>query len=187
MNYQYDLSTEERNLLSGCVGKELSAFLLTDDDNAQSFEMFVLRFKDADVEVRTKEIVHVSPWFEETNTVEVVHRPDRNSSSPLAEELANGKLKPIPLKEVSVGKIVRGISVAVNTMSWSDEDTGSGSYVRGIVLHFDDEDVVFDKGALNWEYFWHATRCPAATYEFKVEDDPETPEVMTTVRAEKIA
>lgn len=182
MNYEYKLSAIEKGVLAGCIGKTLSSYLKTDDDYDLSFEMFVLRFDHTDVEIRTKEIVQISEWFDETNTMEVINRPKRDSVSSLADRLPNGKLRRTTLIETQVKKIVRGISLAINTMTWTDENPGFGEYVRGIVIHLDDEDIVFDKGPLGWEDIWRMCRCAKGSYEFTTDYDPETPQVKTTVR-----
>ena len=127
MNYECKLSSVERGVLFGCIGKELLSYLKTDADYDRSFEMFVLRFEHTDVEIHTKEIAQVSEWFDETNTMEVVNRADRDSISPLAERLPNGKLSRTTLIETSMKEIVRGISLAINTMTWSDDPPGAVS------------------------------------------------------------
>lgn len=185
MKLDYKFSSQEQAVLRSLVGKRLDSYRLNSTDNS-SFEIFVLRFPEMDIEVATKEIVGIDEWFDETNTVEISNRPNRDSWSRLGKSEPDNGIPAGGFLDYVVSKVVRGISVAVNTMSWSDEDPGSGDYIRGIVLHFDDEDIVFDKGPYNWECFWHVIRCSTATYEFKAEDNPETPEVKTTVRTEKI-
>lgn len=187
MKLDYNISAEEKAVLAGCIGKEMKFFLVTGEDCSMSFELFVLHFPDTDVEINTKEVIHVNSWFEETNTIEVVRRPDRNSVSPLAAEEQSGSLVRKKLVEVPVGKILQGVSLAVNTMTWADEDPGSGDYVRGLIFHFKDEDIVFDKGGLNWEEIWSVTRCHPRSYVFKNSDDPEEyPEISTSTRIEEI-
>jgi len=80
MNYDSTHRASELATLKSLVGKRLESYRLNDTDN-RSFESFVLRFPETDIELGTKEIVGTGDWFEETNTVEVQERPARNSWS----------------------------------------------------------------------------------------------------------
>ena len=154
MKYDYKFGTSELSVLSSLIGKRLEAYRLNDTDNS-SFEIFVLRFSDKDVEFVTKEIVGLNEWFDETNTVEVNERPERDSWSRVGKTEPDNGIPAGEFMDYRVGKIVAGISIISETFS-NDED--SIEFMRGIIINLGNESILFDKGALNWENIWRVSK-----------------------------
>ena len=150
MKHDYKFSPQEQSVLKALVGKRLDSYRLNSTDNS-SFEIFVLRFPETDIEVATKEIVGIDEWFDETNTVEVSNRPNRDSWSRLGKSEPDNGIPAGGFLDYAVGKVVTGISVISETFKHAED---SIEFVRGLVIHFGKESIVFDKGALNWEYIW---------------------------------
>ena len=201
--FEYGFGLETLELLRIMSGKKLVSYLLTDnvDVRPHSFETFVLRFEDEDVEVTTKEVVGIAPWFDETNTVEVFRRPNRDTRSPVGkwvmcrqEDGSVKREKREPFYESPVGRIVDGVSVATAKLFYDANaseyggESGSGEYVRAVVLHFGDDALVFDKGAQNWSDIWDVSWRKAGDISFPIDDSPEEyPEINTTIRVEKLS
>ena len=201
--FEYGFGLETLELLRIMSGKKLVSYLLTDnvDVRPHSFETFVLRFEDEDVEVTTKEVVGIAPWFDETNTVEVFRRPNRDTRSPVGkwvmcrqEDGSVKREKREPFYEFPVGRIVDGVSVATAKLFYDANaseyggESGSGEYVRAVVLHFGDDALVFDKGAQNWSDIWDVSWRKAGDISFPIDDSPEEyPEINTTIRVEKLS
>ena len=201
--FEYGFGLETLELLRIMSGKKLVSYLLTDnvDVRPHSFETFVLRFEDEDVEVTTKEVVGIAPWFDETNTVEVFRRPNRDTRSPVGkwvmcrqEDGSVKREKREPFYESPVGRIVDGVSVATAKLFYDANaseyggESGSGEYVRAVVLHFGDDALVFDKGAQNWSDIWDVSWRKAGDISFPIDDCPEEyPEINTTIRVEKLS
>ena len=150
MKYDYKFSQQERSVLKDLVGRRLDSYRLNNTDNS-SFEIFVLRFRESDVEVATKEIVGIDEWFNETNTVEIADRPNRDSWSRLGKSEPDNGIPAGGFLDYSVGEIVTGVSVISETFTHAED---SVEFVRGLVIHFGKESIIFDKGALNWECIW---------------------------------
>ena len=201
--FEYGFGPETLEFLRVMAGKKLVSYLLTDNVEVRphSFETFVLRFEDEDVEVTTKEVVGIAPWFDETNTVEVFRRPNRDTRSPVGkwvmcrqEDGSVKREKREPFYEFPVGRIVDGVSVATAKLSYDANaseyggESGSGEYVRAVVLHFGDDALVFDKGAQNWSDIWDVSWRKAGDISFPIDDCPEEyPEINTTIRVEKLS
>lgn len=150
MKYDYKFSPQKQSVLKALIGKRLDSYRLNSTDNS-SFEIFVLRFPETDVEVATKEIVGIDEWFDETNTVEISNRPNRDSWSRLGKSEPDNGIPAGGFLDYAVGKVVTGISVISETFKRAED---SIEFVRGLVIHFGKESIIFDKGALNWECIW---------------------------------
>lgn len=150
MKYDYKFSQQERSVLKDLVGSRLDSYRLNNTDNS-SFEIFVLRFPESDVEVATKEIVGIDEWFNETNTVEIADRPNRDSWSRLGKSEPDNGIPAGGFLDYPVGEMVTGVSVISETFTHAED---SVEFVRGLVIHFGKESIIFDKGALNWECIW---------------------------------
>lgn len=150
MKYDYKFSPQELSVIKDLVGRRLDSYRLNNTDNS-SFEVFVLRFPETDVEVATKEIVGIDEWFDETNTVEIADCPNRDSWSRLGKSEPDNGIPAGGFLDYVVGKVITGISVISETFKHAED---SIEFVRGLVIHFGKESIVFDKGALNWEYIW---------------------------------
>src|SRR5574344_120628 len=62
MTYDYKFSSQVCSTLKAIVGKRLDSYRLNSTDNS-SFEIFVLRFPETDIEVATKEVVGIAECF----------------------------------------------------------------------------------------------------------------------------
>ena len=183
MKHDYKFSPQEQSVLKALVGKRLDSYRLNSTDNS-SFEIFVLRFPETDIEVATKEIVGIDEWFDETNTVEVSNRPNRDSWSRLGKSEPDNGIPAGGFLDYAVGKVVTGISVISETFKHAED---SIEFVRGLVIHFGKESIVFDKGALNWEYIWSvrmSAEDPIAVppAEFDPIEEPELSSKTTVAR-----
>lgn len=150
MKYDYKFCPQERSVLKDLIGRRLDSYRLNNTDNS-SFEIFVLRFPETDVEVATKEIVGIGEWFDETNTVEIADRPNRDSWSRLGRSEPDNGIPAGEFLDYAVGKVVTGVSVISEIFKHAED---SIEFVRGLVIHFGKESIVFDKGALSWECIW---------------------------------
>ena len=173
MKYDYNLTPDETETLRAMRGKRLVSYRLNDTDNT-SFEIFVLRLEDVDIEVATKEIAGTGDWFDETNVVEVRRRPNRDSWSRIGESYPPNGIAPGTFMDYQVDEVITGVSVAVDTFARNRE---VGEYVRGIVIETKTRSFVFDKGELNWQEIWCVRECPLgmvdfATAEFDSEEQP---------------
>lgn len=185
MKYCYSLKAEEREALRSLRGKRLVSYRLNDTDNT-SFEVFVLRLEDEDLEVATKEIAGTGDWFDETNVVEIVPRPNRDSWSRLGESTPPNGIPPGGFLDYPVARDIKGVSIAVDTFSSGEE---AGVYVRGLVLDFGTHSLVFDKGAQNWGNIWHVCECPTTAVRFSTAafDEREDPGLRSETKIERIA
>jgi len=169
MKYDYRLGAKEIQTLKSLVGKRLESYRLNDTDGS-SFEIFVMRFPDTDIEVATKEIVGLDERFDETNAVEIVGRPERDSWSRVGKSEPDNGIPEGQFLDYAVGKVITGISVATETFANGD---ASIDFVRGLVIDIGDESIVFDKGSLHWECIWKVRRCESSAVSFpKAEFDP---------------
>lgn len=185
MKHDYNLKFEDREALRSLLGKRLVSYRLNETDGT-SFEVFVLRLEAEDIEVGTREIVGMDDWFDETNTVEVRRRPNRDSWSRLGESAPPNGIPAGGFMDYAVGEIVTGVSVAVDGFSDGAE---MGEYVRGLVLELGARALVFDKGPQNWADIWHVRKCPASEVSFSVAafDPMEEPNLRSETRLERIA
>lgn len=183
MKHDYNLKPSDRETLRSLVGKQLVSYRLNMADDV-SYEVFVLRLEDEDVEVRTHEIVGTDDFFNETNTIEVLHRPNRDSWSGLGasdplEGIGEGQFK-----DYAVGKVIQSVSVVIEKFGCPE---GDGEFVRGIVLEFGEDSLVFDKGCPNWSDIWRVTAQASAPGVFSVEDfSPNDEPYSVSVRIERI-
>lgn len=150
MTYDYKFSSQVCSTLKAIVGKRLDSYRLNSTDNS-SFEIFVLRFPETDIEVATKEIVGIDEWFDETNTVEIADRPNRDSWSRLGKSEPDNGIPAGGFLDYPVGKVITGVSVISETFKHAED---SIEFVRGLIIHLGNESIVFDKGSHNWEYIW---------------------------------
>lgn len=200
--YAYGFNADMLGIVKALPGRILGAVLTTDECEEKwhrSFETFVLRFAEEDIEFTTKEVLD-SDWFTETNTVEVFPRPNRDSWFPYGERMGirqrDGRVKWVKrdrkFVEFPIGRKIDAVSVVTATLHFDaskcnyGKESGSGDYVRAIVLHFGDDAIVFDKGGTDWSVIWDVKRCKSSELEFPTEDDPkEYPECMTTLRIDR--
>lgn len=200
-DYNYGFNDEMLGIVKTLPGRKLDAFLTTDEQEEyglDSFETFVLRFAEEDIEFTTKELVGVD-WFNETNTVEVFHRPNRDSWFPYGKRMGvrqpDGRVKWVKRDrkffEFSVARRIDAVSVVTATLvrdaskSAFGGESGTGDYVRAIVLHFGDDSLVFDKGTPAWSELWVIDWRKSSKLDFPVENDPvNEPEYTTTLRME---
>jgi len=165
----YTLSREEKVTLSAIVGKRLLSYRLNDIDSS-SFEIFVLRFPDADLEIATVEIDDAADQFADTNTTNVILRPDRDSWSRVGETKPYNGIPSGQFKDYPVGAEATGVSVIVEKLSHGDADC---EFTRGIIIEIGNESIVFDKGAYNWGNIWNVRRSPSSGISLpKAEFDP---------------
>ena len=150
MTYDYKFSSQVCSTLKAIVGKRLDSYRLNSTDNS-SFEIFVLRFEESDVELATKEGVGIGDWFDETNIVEVADRPKRDSWSRLGKTEPDNGIPAGGFLDYPVGKVITGVSVISETFKHAED---SIEFVRGLIIHLGNESIVFDKGSHNWEYIW---------------------------------
>lgn len=201
-NYHNGFNDEMLGIVKSLPSRTLGAFLSTDEKGAKwlhSFETFVLRFMDEDIEFTTREILD-SDWFTETNTVDVFHRPNRDSWFPYGKRMGvrqpDGRVKWVKrerkFEEFPVGRKIDAVSVVTATLardaskSQFGGESGTCDYVRAIVLHFGDDALVFDKGGVAWSELWDISWRKSSGLDFPVEDDPkENPEYTTTIRIDK--
>ncbi len=170
MKHNYNLTLDEIETLRAMCGKRLVSYRLNDTDNT-SFEIFVLRLEDVDIEIATKEIVGTGDWFDETNVVEVQRRPNRDSWSRIGESYPPNGIAPGMFMDYPVDEVVTGVSVAVDTLSHDQE---VGEYVRGVIIETKTRALVFDKGELSWQEIWRVRECPLGMASFAAaEFDPE--------------
>ena len=174
MKHDYNLKPEERDALASLKGKRLVSYRLNETDNT-SFEVFVLRLEDEDIEVATREVAGTGDWFDETNAVEVRRCPNRDSWSRLGESNPPNGIPVGGFKDYPVGETVTGVSVAVDTLASGKE---VGEYVRGVVIELGEHALVFDKGEMNWGEIWRVRECPSdavvfATATFDPDDEPD--------------
>lgn len=183
MKHDYNLKSSDREALRSLVGKRLVSYRLNMTDNV-SYEVFVFRLEDEDVEVRTHEIVGTDDFFNETNTIEVLHRPNRDSWSGLgASDPADG-IGEGQFKDYDVGRVIQSVSVVVEKFGGP---AGDGEFVRGIVLGFGEDSLVFDKGSPNWSDIWRVTAQASSKIAFDVEDfSPNDEPYSVSVRVERI-
>ncbi len=184
MKYDYNLTPDETETLRAMRGKRLVSYRLNDTDNT-SFEIFVLRLEDVDIEIATREIAGTGDWFDETNVVEVRRRPNRDSWSRVGESYPPDGIAPGGFMDYRVDEVVTGVSVAVDSFSCGQE---TGEYVRGIVIETKTRALVFDKGAQNWGEIWRVRECPLGMTSFATaEFDPEElPDLGAKTRIERI-
>lgn len=179
------LIDEIRNSLAPAIGRELVSFLLTDDDTVRysSFQTFILRFSDEDIEFSLHESEN-DGGIEETTALKVVHHPDRDTQSPCGkwemrrDEDGNAtKIARPPFYEFAVGRPIDAITVVTETTTHNVEEMASGNsvdsitYARALVLHLGDEKLVFDKGTMPWSVNWSVRRCREEELDFRHEDD----------------
>lgn len=202
INYNQSFGAEMLGIVKELPGRTLDAFLTTDekrDTCHHSFETFVLRFAEEDIEFTTREVLDAD-WFTETNTVDVFHRPNRDSWFPYGKRMGirqpDGRVKWVKRERkfevFPVGRKIDAVSVvtAIQTRDASKSkfggESGSGEYVRAIVLHLGDDALVFDKGDAAWSELWDVTWRKTGELDFPVENAPaDTPEFSTTVRIDR--
>lgn len=184
MKHDYSLTAEEKDALRAMIGKRLVSYRLNETDNT-SFEIFVLRFEDEDVEVATREVAGTGDWFDETNVVEVRRRPERDSWSRLGESEPPNGIPPGGFMDYPVGEVVTGVSVAVDSLASGQE---AGEYVRGIAVETGTRAFVFDKGGENWGDVWRVRECPSGEVSFDTAafDQDEDSGLRAETRIERI-
>lgn len=184
MKHDYNLKSEERDALASLKGKRLLSYRLNETDNT-SFEIFVLRLEDEDIEIATREVTETGDWFDETNVVEVRRRPSRDSWSRLGESNPPNGIPAGGFKDYLIDQTVTDVSVAVDTLSSGQE---TGEYVRGIVIELGTYALVFDKGESNWGEIWRVRECPLDAIDFATAtfDPTEEPGLRATTRIERI-
>lgn len=187
MKHPYNLSSKSRSALAKHAGAVLLSYRVNLPDDS-SLETFVLRFEDEDVEIHTKEISGTDDWFDETNTVEVESRPERDSVSPLGESVPYDGIPAGTFRVCPVNRTITGMFAAVCRTVCKGKTAEEGEFVRAIILCFGDDAIVFDKGEPEWGYNWQITHCRFGEIKFADSDDKtEWLEFQTETRIERIA
>ena len=196
-NYNVEPTSALCSQLQALVGRQLQSYLTTENEAyASSYGCFILRFEEEDVEVKTREIIETAAWFDETNSVELVSRQLRDLSLPFSSctyRLADGTLKEetCGFYEFPVGRQITAIGVAIATDTYDAQlspfkgESAMGAYVRALIIYFDDDALVFDKGAESWSEIWAIQRCKRSQVQLAERTDCDIyPYIQPSTRVE---
>ena len=81
------------------------------------------------------------------------------------------------------------VVIATNTYDVSqssfDGEPAKGSYIQALILYFDDDALVFDKGAESWSEIWTIQRCKRSQVQLAERTDYDIyPYIQTLTRVE---
>ncbi|MGN0845037.1 MAG: hypothetical protein ACI4QT_07445 [Kiritimatiellia bacterium] len=185
MEKMHILSEDEISLLKSIVGRRLESYRLNDTDDT-SFEIFVLRFSETDIEFAVNEPDEPDEVFGDISSVKIIARPERDSWSRVGSVEPENGIPEGCFMDYAVGMTITGVSVIVESLRIADN---ACEYVRGFVLNLLGCTLVFDKGPYCWEAIWRvghqplsASPLPSAKF-----DPTEDAGMISATRIERIA
>lgn len=172
MKLDYTYNENHINTLRSTIGNRLER-ILSLLETGDSAEEIILEFKDREIVIDAHEDDNDIPWMCDNRTV-LIH--ERSCGAP------DGNL----LYPKAIGKTIKGISRIVVTMKHSRKDGSDpdiAEYERGLIIHFEDSDLVIDRGEESWSEIWRVdskTKGETAFGESAL--DPEYPEYKFTTK-----
>ena len=170
------------DILRSCKGKTLDLLLGTDFKNqeqTESFQIVILRFKDFDLELWNKEQPNKDRELSDIVKISVRINRKQNCRIHIAERDKNGILSSRGFDQIIIGQLIEGITV-YNERVHSFDRKGSESFILTNTYA-----IVFSLGKqylhivkeLDWSEMWtvslRQTAIPAPSQEW-VDDDEST-------------